>query len=86
MGISLPMPSIPHWVRLVHFIHSMACGHERRTYASLSEEEHYQKSRNVTIRFDEETYDQIQRMAHAADLSVSEYIRRMVVKGKVTVR
>ena len=53
---------------------------------------HYQKkniikkSRNVTIRFDEETYVQIQRMARAADLSVSEYIRRMVLKGKIVVK
>ena len=53
---------------------------------------HYQKkniikkSRNVTIRFDQETFDRIEATARAADLSVSEYIRRMVVKGKVTVR
>ena len=44
------------------------------------------KDRNVTIRFDQETYDRIEATARAADLSVSEYIRRMVVKGKVTVR
>ena len=44
------------------------------------------KDRNVTIRFDQETYDRIEATAHAADLSVSEYIRRMVIKGKVTVR
>ena len=44
------------------------------------------KNRNVTIRFDQETYDRIEATARAADLSVSEYIRRMVIKGKVTVR
>ena len=53
---------------------------------------HYQKkniikkSRNVTIRFDQETFDRIEATARAADLSVSEYIRRMVVKGKVVVK
>ena len=44
------------------------------------------KDRNVTIRFDQNTYDKIETTARAADLSVSEYIRRMVVKGKVVVR
>ena len=44
------------------------------------------KGRNVTIRFDQNTYDKIEATARAADLSVSEYIRRMVVKGKVVVR
>ena len=44
------------------------------------------KDRNVTIRFDQETYDRIEATARAADLSVSEYIRRMVIKGKITVR
>lgn len=44
------------------------------------------KDRNVTIRFDQETYNKIESAARAADLSVSEYIRRMVVKGKVNVR
>ena len=53
---------------------------------------HYQKkniikkSRNVTIRFDEETYNRIASSACAADLSVSEYIRRMVAKGKIVIR
>ena len=53
---------------------------------------HYQKkniikkSKNVTIRFDQETYDKIEASARAADLSVSEYIRRMVIKGKVVVK
>ena len=40
----------------------------------------------MTIRFDQETYNKIESTARAADLSVSEYIRRMVVKGKVNVR
>ena len=44
------------------------------------------KGRNVTIRFDQETFDKIEATARAADLSVSEYIRRMVSKGKVVVR
>ena len=53
---------------------------------------HYQKkniikkSRNVTIRFNPETYDRIASSARAADLSVSEYIRRMVTKGKIVIR
>ena len=45
-----------------------------------------QKERFVGIRFDQATYDKIEAAARAADLSVSEYIRRMVVKGKVVVR
>ena len=44
------------------------------------------KGRNVTIRFDQETFDKIEATARAADLSVSEYIRRMVIRGKVVVR
>ena len=44
------------------------------------------KDRNVTIRFDQDTYNRIEATARAADLNVSEYIRRMVIKGKVTVR
>ena len=45
-----------------------------------------QKERFVGIRFDQETYNKIEMTARAADLSVSEYIRRMVIKGKVVVR
>ena len=45
-----------------------------------------QKERFVGVRFDQATYDKIEAAARAADLSVSEYIRRMVIKGKVTVR
>ena len=44
-----------------------------------------QKERFVGVRFDQETYDRIEAAARAADLSISEYIRRMVVKGKVIV-
>ena len=44
------------------------------------------KDRNVTIRFDQDTYNRIEATARAADLTISEYIRRMVIKGKVTVR
>ena len=45
-----------------------------------------QKERFVGVRFDQATYDKIEAAARAADLSVSEYIRRMVTKGKVVVR
>ena len=45
-----------------------------------------QKERFVGVRFDQATYDKIEAAARAADLSVSEYIRRMVIKGKVVVR
>ena len=45
-----------------------------------------QKERFVGVRFDQATYDRIEAAARAADLSVSEYIRRMVIKGKITVR
>ena len=44
------------------------------------------KDRNVTIRFDQDTYNRIEATARAADLTISEYIRCMVIKGKVTVR
>ena len=42
-----------------------------------------QKERFVGVRFDQETYDRIEAAARAADLSISEYIRRMVVKGRL---
>lgn len=42
--------------------------------------------RFVGVRFDQETYAKIEAAARAADLTVSEYIRRMVVKGKIVVR
>ena len=44
-----------------------------------------QKERFVGVRFDQATYDKIEAAARAADLSVSEYIRRMVTKGKVVI-
>ena len=44
------------------------------------------KERFVGVRFDQATYNKIEAAARAADLSVSEYIRRMVIKGKVVVR
>lgn len=44
------------------------------------------KERFVGVRFDQTTYNKIEAAARAADLSVSEYIRRMVIKGKVVVR
>lgn len=44
-----------------------------------------QKERFVGVRFDQATYDKIEATARAADLSVSEYIRRMVTKGKVVI-
>ena len=45
-----------------------------------------QKERFVGVRFDQATYNKIEAAARAADLSVSEYIRRMVIKGKITIR
>ena len=44
------------------------------------------KSRHVDLRVDQATYDRIEGLAHAANLSVSEYIRQMLIKGKVTVK
>lgn len=44
------------------------------------------KSRHVDLRMDQATYDQVERMAHTANLSVSEYIRQMLVKGSVAVK
>ena len=44
------------------------------------------KGQNVTIRFDSDTYNKIKASARAADMTISEYIRRMVVKGKVVVK
>ena len=43
------------------------------------------KERFVGVRFDQATYNKIEAAARAADLSVSEYIRRMVIKGKITI-
>ena len=43
------------------------------------------KERFVGVRFEQATYNKIEAAARAADLSVSEYIRRMVIKGKVVV-
>ena len=44
------------------------------------------KSRHVDLRIDQSTYDKIENSARAANLSVSEYIRQMLVKGTVTVK
>ena len=44
------------------------------------------KSRHVDLRIDQATYDGIAATAKAANLSVSECIRQMLVKGKVTVK
>lgn len=44
------------------------------------------KSRHVDLRMDQATYDRIEATARAANLSVSEYIRRMLFKGKVVVK
>lgn len=44
------------------------------------------KSRHVDLRLDQATYDQVERMAHTANLSVSEYIRQMLVRGRVIVK
>ena len=44
------------------------------------------KSRHVDLRVDQATYDKIERSAKTANLSVSEYIRQMLVKGTVTVK
>ena len=44
------------------------------------------KSRHVDLRIDQVTYDKIENSARAANLSVSEYIRQMLVKGTVTVK
>ena len=44
------------------------------------------KSRHVDLRVDQATYDRIEGLARAANLSVSEYIRQTLSKGKVTVK
>ena len=44
------------------------------------------KSRHMDLRIDQATYDKIERSARAANLSVSEYVRQMLIKGKVTVK
>ena len=40
----------------------------------------------MTIRFDKETFNRIENSGRTANLSVSEYIRRMVIKGKIVVK
>ena len=53
---------------------------------------HYKKKQidpqvyRVTIRFNKASYDKVVALAKAADLSVAEMIRQMVLKGKVNVR
>lgn len=44
------------------------------------------KSRHIDLRVDQATYEKVERAARAANLSVSEYIRQMLVKGKVVVK
>ena len=44
------------------------------------------KSRHMDLRIDQATYDKIERSARDANLSVSEYVRQMLVKGTVTVK
>ena len=44
------------------------------------------KSRHVDLRVDQATYDGMEAAARAANLSISEYIRQMLAKGKVTVK
>lgn len=44
------------------------------------------KSRHVDLRVDQASYDRIEAVARAANLSISEYIRQMLFKGKVTVK
>ena len=40
----------------------------------------------MDLRIDQATYDKIERSARDANLSVSEYVRQMLVKGTVTVK
>ena len=53
---------------------------------------HYRKKEidpqiyRITVRFTKKDYDKVVSMAEAANLSVAEAIRRMVLKGKITVR
>ena len=44
------------------------------------------KSRHIDLRVDQVTYDRIEGLARAANLSVSEYIRQTLSRGKVTVK
>ena len=41
------------------------------------------KSRHIDLRIDQATYDSIAGMAEYTGISVSEYIRRMLTKGRV---
>ena len=41
------------------------------------------KSRHIDLRVDQKTYDTIASNAYSMDISVSEYIRQMLTKGKV---
>ena len=44
------------------------------------------KERFVGVRFDSDTYDKIKANARTANLTISKYIRRIVIKGKVVVK
>ena len=44
------------------------------------------KSRHIDLRVDQHTYDAIANYADYMGISVSEYIRQMLVKGRVVVK
>ena len=44
------------------------------------------KSRHIDLRVDQQTYDAIANYADYMGISVSEYIRRMLTKGKVVMK
>ena len=44
------------------------------------------KSRHIDLRVDQQTYDAIANYADYMGISVSEYIRQMLAKGKVVIK
>ena len=44
------------------------------------------KSKHIDLRVDQQTYDTIANYASYMGITVSEYVRRMLAKGKVTVK
>ena len=44
------------------------------------------KSKHIDLRVDQQTYDNIANYASYMGITVSEYVRRMLARGKVTVK
>lgn len=44
------------------------------------------KSNRITLRFDDTEYERICNNAHESGLSISEYLRKLILNGKITLK